>query len=393
VVTVTILLEPNRQWSAHLAAILGDGLQTASRLEDVERLLVDRPAELLVIFGPGTTVDVALDFAARQRLARPALGVLLLREQLDVETMGLALRAGVRDVVSANDAAAVRVACARSIEISRQLLGAVTPAQRAPEGQVVTVFSAKGGCGKSTMATNLAMALADNGNRRVCLIDLDLAFGDVGIMLQLSPERTIADAANSRERIDAALVRALLTSYAPGVEVLLAPVGPTEAERIGRETVAQVLAVARTMADYVVIDTPAQFTEAVLASLDVTDVHVLVATPDVPALKNLRIAMDMLDLLGLSKDSRLIVLNRSDARVGLSGADVDRVLKSPTAAHVPSSRDVPISINRGVPIVLDKPSHPVSKAIRELAVGQIANRARHRGTRRPQDRFDEAHGR
>jgi pilus assembly protein CpaE len=89
--------------------------------------------------------------------------------------------------------------------------------------------------------------------------------------------------------------------------------------------------------------------------------------------------MDMLDLLGLSKDSRLVVLNRSDARVGLTGADVERVLKKPTNAHIPSSRDVPISINRGVPIVLDKPSHPVSKAIRELALGQITNRTQHRG--------------
>ena len=113
-----------------------------------------------------------------------------------------------------------------------------------------------------------------------------------------------------------------------------------------------------------------------LAALDVTDVHVLVATPDIPALKNLRIAMDMLDLLGLSKDNRLVVLNRSDAKVGLTGADIDRVLQTPTSAHIPSSRDVPISINRGTPIVVDKPGHPVSKAIRELALGPVANKAR-----------------
>jgi pilus assembly protein CpaE len=207
-------------------------------------------------------------------------------------------------------------------------------------------------------------------------VDLDLAFGDVGIMLQLSPERGIADVVASRDRIDAGLIRALLTPYAPGVDVLLAPVGPTEAERIDRELVVAVLAAVRTMADYVVIDTPAHFTEGVLAALDVTDVHVLVATPDVPALKNLRIAMDMLDLLGLGKDNRLVVLNRSDARVGLSGADIERVLQSRTTGHIPSSRDVPISINRGTPIVLDKPGHPVSKAIRDLAAGPIAQQSR-----------------
>jgi pilus assembly protein CpaE len=385
---MAILFEPNRQWSTHLVAVLGVGVHTASRLEDVERLLGDLPAEPLVIFGPGTAAAAALDFATQQRLARPTLGVLLLREQLDVETLGQALRAGIRDVVDARDTSAVRAACARSMEVSRQLLGAVTPGKQAgSEARVITVFSAKGGCGKSTLATNLAVSLAEGGSRRVCIIDLDLAFGDVGIMLQLAPERGIGDVVNSRERIDSTFVRALLTPYSPGVEVLLAPVGPTEAERIGREQVGQVLAALRTMVDYVVVDTPAHFTEGVLAAFDVTDVTVLVATPDIPALKNLRIAMDMLDLLGLRKEDRVVVLNRSDARVGLTGADVDKVLQTPTSAHLPSSRDVPVSINRGIPIVLDKPSHPVSKAIRELALGPIANKAQHRGERKVRGRI------
>ncbi|SCL15517.1 pilus assembly protein CpaE [Micromonospora rhizosphaerae] len=387
---MTILFEPHRQWNAHLASLLGTGVLTTSRLEDVERLLADRHPDPLVLFGPSTDAALALNFAARQRLARPALGVLLLREKLDVETMGQALRAGVRDVVDAHDIAAVRAACDRSLEVSRHLLGAGTGARAASEARVVTVFSAKGGCGKSTLATNLAVALADGGQRRVCLVDLDLAFGDVGIMLQLVPERSIADAANARERIDPTLIRALLTPYAPGIDVLLAPVGPTDAERIGRELVAQVLAVVRAIADYVVVDTPPAFTEAVLAALDVSDLHVLVATPDVPALKNLRVAMDMLDLLELRKEARLVVLNRSDARVGLTGADVERVLQSPIAVHIPSSRDVPVSINRGVPIMVEKPGHPVSRAIRELALERVTDKAAQRAGRRLRERLGRA---
>ena len=238
---MTILFEPNRQWCAHLDSLLGTGVHTADRIEELQRLLASLPADPLVVFGPNTDARVALDFAARERLTRPALGVLLLREHIDVETMAQAMRAGIRDVVDAHDANAIQTACGRSLEVSRQLLGTVTPTQQTTEARVVTVFSAKGGCGKSTLATNLAVSLADGGRRRVCLVDLDLAFGDVGIMLQLSPDRGIADAANSRDRIDSTLVRALLTSYAPGVEVLLAPVGPTEAERIGRDLVVQVL--------------------------------------------------------------------------------------------------------------------------------------------------------
>ncbi|MGR6322739.1 P-loop NTPase [Micromonospora soli] len=387
---MAILFEPHRQWSAHLASLLGTEVLTTSRLEDVERLLADQHSEPLVLFGPSTDAPLALNFAARQRLARPALGVLLLREKLDVETMGHALRAGVRDVVDAHDIAAVRAACTRSLEVSRDLVGAGTATRAVSEAKVVTVFSSKGGCGKSTLATNLAVALAEGGQRRVCLVDLDLAFGDVGIMLQLVPERSIADAVNARERIDPTLIRALLTSYAPGIEVLLAPVGPTDAERIGRDVVAQVLAATRTIADYVVVDTPPAFTEAVLAALDVSDFHVLVATPDVPALKNLRVAMDMLDLLELRKEARLVVLNRSDARVGLTGSDVERVLQTSIAVHIPSSRDVPASINRGVPIMVEKSGHPVSRAIRELAQERIADQAAQRNGRRLRERLGRA---
>jgi pilus assembly protein CpaE len=385
---MTILFEPNRQWCAHLAGLLGPGVHTAARTDDIRRLLAEQPGEPLVLFGPGSDTQTALDFAAQQRLIHPAVGVLLLREGLDLDTLGQALRAGVREVVEARDAVAIGAACARSVEVSRHLVGVASPAGSAvTEARVVTVFAAKGGCGKSTLATNLAMALAEDGKRRVCLVDLDLAFGDVGIMLQLAPDRGIADAANTRERVDATLVRALLTPYAAGVDVLLAPVGPTEAERIGRDLITRVLAAVRAMADFVIVDTPAHFTEAVLAALDVSDVHLLVATPDIPALKNLRIALDMLDLLGLPIQNRLIVLNRCDAKVGLTGADIDRVLQASPDAQVPSSRDVPLSINRGVPIVVDKPNHPVSKAIRELALGRIVGPAHHRGGRGLRERL------
>lgn len=387
---MSILFEPDRRWGAHLAGQLGAGVLTTSRLDDVERLLTDQHAEPLVLFGPGTDAALALDFAARQRVSRPAVGVLLLREQLDVETMGHALRAGVRDVVDARDITAVRAACARSLEVSRHLLGAVPAAAgTATLARVATVFSAKGGVGKSTLATNLAVALAEGGRRRVCLVDLDLAFGDVGIMLQLAPERGIADAVAARDRIEPTLVRALLTPYAPGVDVLLAPVAPSDAERIDRDLVARILAAVRTLVDHVVVDTPAAFTDAVLAAFDVSDLHVLVATPEVPVLKNLRVAMDTLDLLGMRAENRLVVLNRGDARVGLTTADVERVLRTPVSAAVPSSRDVPVSINRGVPIVVEKPNHPVSAAVRDLALGKIAEQEppRPRGLR---DRFGRA---
>jgi len=330
-----------------------------------------------VIFGPGVPLSEAVSFASAQRITRPALGVVLLRPHLDLGVLSEALRSGVREVADINDPPAVLAACARSQNLSRQIrIGTTRTTETddgpAPDGRVITVFAAKGGCGKTTLATNLAISLAQGGSRRVCILDLDLAFGDVAIMLQLVPDKTIADLIPVADRIDETGIRTMMTSYCPGVDAMLAPVQPAIAEEVSRDLVADLIDLCRRMFDFVVIDTPPQFNEVVLAALDASHLYVLVATPDLPALKNLRVTLDMFEMLDYQRDHRVVVLNRADARVGLTGADIERVIRVPIAAHVPSSRDVPISVNKGVPIVLDSPGHPVSTAIRELALGRLA---------------------
>jgi pilus assembly protein CpaE len=375
---MTILYEPHRRDAQQFGVLLGSDAHTAATPADLVRLLAELPNEQLVILGPGVELGDALAIAAEYRVNRPALGVVLVRDRVDVGLLGEAIRAGVREVVQANDPAGLLAACARSVEVSRQMGGPTNVPARIGEvsssgldAKVITVFAAKGGCGKTTLATNIAVALASGGARRVGLVDLDLAFGDVAIMLQLVPERSIADAVGLGGQLDETALRTLLTPYAPGIDTLLAPPGPAEAERITQGLTAEVLRLARGMFDYLVIDTPPQFTDHVLAALDASHLHVLLTTPDIPALKNLRITLDTFDLLDLPKEHRLVVLNRSDARVGLTATDIERVIRVPIMAHVPSSRDVPVSINRGVPIVVDNPQHPVSKAIREFALGRL----------------------
>jgi pilus assembly protein CpaE len=342
---------------------------------------IDRSIHLVVL-GPGVALPDALGFAERQRLARPALGVVLLRDEIDVRLLGEAIRAGVREVVEGRDPEAIRSACARSLQVSRQLgnaapgadgparVGGPTGAGGAAEpadARLVTVFAGKGGCGKSTMSTNLAVALSAGGRRRVLLMDLDLSFGDVAIMLQLVPERTIVDAVAMAGRLDQTGLRSLLTPYASGLDTLLAPSGPADGERVSRDLVAEILQVARRCFDYIVVDSPPFFSDQVLAAMDVSDHYVLLATPDIPSLKNLRLALDMFDLLEYGQEQRVIVLNRSDSRVGPTQADIERVVRAPIKGHVPSTRDVPVSINRGVPLMVQAPDHPVSRAIREIA--------------------------
>lgn len=365
---MTILCEPAAR-AGQLSPVLGADVHAAETLGEAGRLLATTPAESLVVVGAAIDLDEALAFTAALRVERPAVGVVLLRDALDVVVLTRALRAGVREVVARDDLGALADACARSRALSTQVTG-VPQQPRADErrhGQVITVFSAKGGCGKTTLAVNLAAVLAAGGERSVCLMDLDLSFGDVGICLRAEPVRTIVHGLGMLGHVDAAGASSLLTACRPGLSALLAPVEPGDAERIPAGLVSELLAVLPSMFDYVVVDTPSAFSEHVLAAMDSSHHHVLLTTPDVPALKNLRVTLDMLDLLSYAHDIRAVVLNRSDAKVGLSMDDIDRVVRSDIRAHVPSSRDVPISVNKGNPIVLDLPKHPVSEAIARFA--------------------------
>lgn len=360
-----ILCEPSSSAGELLSGIDGE-VRKADTLGAAAKLLDADPNETLVVIGPRAVMGEAFAFAAALRLARPAVGVILARREVDVNMLTRALQSGVRDVVPVGDHAAMAAACRRSYEVSRRMLAPPTDEESTP-GQIVTVFAAKGGCGKTTLAINLGVALARQGAKRVCVVDLDLSFGDVAISVQLDPLRTIVDALPMAGHLDESGAASLLSRYQPGLDMLLAPVTPGDAEKIPPRLVGELLAVLRGMYDFVVVDTPAQFSEHVLTAMDVSSQLVLLTTPDVPALKNLRVTLDMLDLLSYPRQIRSVVVNRSDSKVGLSLDHVERVVRNPIAAHVPSSRAVPISINKGVPIVLDSPGHPVSQAVMKFA--------------------------
>ena len=377
---MAILLDSDRQSAAQYSFAIDGGVTTVDTWPQLTKELADRPEQVLIVIGPDGPMEPALAFAEAQRLSRPALGVVLLRRRVDVTVLGSALRAGIREVVPPDDINALTQACRRSVEVSHRAIGWQPTGTTAAEGRVITVFAAKGGCGKTTMSTNLAVALAAGGRRSVCLVDLDMSFGDVAISLQLFPTRSIYDAVAMRDKVDEAGVRSLITPHSPGLDTLLAPLDPGDAEKIPTTVISEVLGVLRRTYDFVVVDTPPDFKDSVLAALDVSDVYVLLATLDVPALKNLRITLDMLDLLGYPREHWQIVLNRSDSKVGLNLSDVEKTLKVPIAAHIPSSRAVSASINKGVPLVIEQPNHPISTAIRTLA-GEMILGGTSQGTR------------
>ena len=374
-----VIVSTDAATAESLRTAVGKPAEVVHSIEAARRFVLDHDEVDVVLVGPAIDTEPALELARVMRVSRPELGVVLVRRRVDTAVLGDALRAGVREVVSERDLSSVATATARALDVASAMR---TQSEHHPhteqahgnEGKVITVFSSKGGCGKTTLATNLAATIAAGGRREVCLVDLDLAFGDVAITLQLFPAHTIADAVPMGEGLDDAALQSLLTPHSPGLSTLLAPVEPGAAD-IPVTTVASALRLLKQRFHYVVVDTPPAFTDHVLAAFDESTIIALIATLDVPALKNLKLTLETLDLLNYPRDQWRVVLNRADSKVGLTPAEAEKTLRVPISCEIPSSRAVPAAINRGVPIVTDDPNHPASVAIRHFVEREILGAA------------------
>jgi pilus assembly protein CpaE len=371
-----LIVEPHDGYATWLAGALSGLTDRAVRATDPDEAMAAVAAEgralLAAIFGPSLSDRDALYLAGALQQGTPDISVLLIRRQESGELLRQALRVGIKDVLSsASDETAVRTAAARAIEIARTLrgrLGGGAPADpgegRAP-GKVVTVFSSKGGCGKTFLSTNLAVALS-RGGAEVALVDLDLHFGDVAIMLHLFPSHTIYDAAQNQGG-DALSLKSFLTRHESGIWALVAPTEPTIADTINPGAIGSILKLLRGAFDYVVIDTPPAFSEPVLAAFDESDWLVMLATLDVPSIKNLKLTLQTMELLHFPRGRIRVVVNRADSKVGLRMPDVEKLLSLPVDTTIPSSRSVPLSVNKGSPIMLEEPKGPVADAVRRVA--------------------------
>ena len=352
---MTIVCEPNPEAARVLAAAIGKGVQIVPALGKVSILLTGATGRCPVVIGATVGLDEALAFTTRLVAKHPAAAVILVRHRPSAGEVSRAKAAGVRSVVDA----------AAPDQIGRACSAAVRPWA---DGQVFAVFAAKGGCGKTTVATNLAVALRRWGNDRVCLLDLDLDYGDVASVLNLDSKRTMAQLIGPRSIAHLLDTGDLITrSPATGVDCILAPVAPGDAERIRPAKISRLLRALVGRYDAIVVDLPARFSPMTLIALDHADHHIVVSTPERPALKNLRTTLDILDLLGYARSARSVLLNRSDNHAVVTAAEVATAVRGPVAAHLPLSGDVPASINQGVPLLAAQPEHPVSVAIERFA--------------------------
>jgi pilus assembly protein CpaE len=330
--------------------------------EDSWTTLQETPTDLLVVACDGSS-DRALylvDGAVKQKPERP---VVVITTQSANGFIRRAFEAGADDIITlpqkpAEVAFALHKAMAR-----KQGAAAGAGVALAP---MICVLGPKGGTGKTLTACNLAVSFAADGHR-VAVIDLDLQFGDVGLSLGLAPERTISDLVKSGGSLDGEKVESYLSAHDSGVRVLMAPTRPDHAGLVTSEFLREVYPAVRSTHDYVIVDTPPGFTPEVIASIDSSSHVCMVGMLDSLSLKNTKLGLETLELMGYDRKRTRLVLNRADSRVGISADDVVAILGRSPDVTIPSDRDIPRSVNEGRPIVLAKEKSEAAKGFRTLA--------------------------
>lgn len=354
-----------------------DELEVVGEAENGQKAL-ERARELhpdVILMDINMPVMDGITATERLSLESPECGVVMISVQGEAEYLRKAMSAGAREYLVkpfSGDELANTIKRVAELEGRRRQVRQSEPTVR--RGKIVAVFSAKGGVGKTTLAANLAVALSAEAKARVALVDLDLQFGNIGVLMDLAPARTIADLVREKS-IDVELLDSYLVDHQSGVRVLSAPLRPEQADTIKGTHVEQIVEGLQQLADYVVVDTPQAFTETTLAVLDRADLILLVATLELPAVKNVKLSLDVMESLKYPAEKIRVILNRYSEEIGLPREELEKSLHFPVAARIPSDgRVVVASVNRGVPFYQTDPRSRVAQAIRNLAA-QVAGTA------------------
>lgn len=377
-----LLAVGNPPFFRHQVAQAVDGsMETVEWVEDLEDAR-DRVAQARGDIGTvviSSTVDEedALELAIDVNETFPATAVVLVRETSMNGGLPEAMRAGIRDVVDLSQGEA---------ELEKALQRATTWAagvrHAAPKvanedlganGLVISVFSSKGGTGKTFLSSNLAAAIADYSQQETALLDLDLGLGDVFSYFGKEPARPLQDLLDLGDTVDNSTVRSCGTELGPRLIGFGSPPDPGAPE-VDSDAVGPVISALRTGFPFVIVDIGAQYSDHSVAALDRSDLICLVTGLDVVGIRHLSKALDTLIEIGIPRDRLRIVLNRADSKVGIEASDVKRVLDIEVHAEIPSSRLVPTSLNKGMPVYTSEPRSEVAKSIGSLAEDLIKDR-------------------
>ncbi|MEI7761299.1 MAG: AAA family ATPase [Thermoleophilia bacterium] len=331
-------------------------------IDEARRTLEDSSCDVLVVACQGYS-EAALsliDGAIKQDADRP---VLVLAREAPSGFVRSIFEAGADDILMLPQTPdAVRFSIQKLLARKSQK----TSRRKGGLGRLICVLGPKGGAGKTLVSANLAVALAEAG-QNVAIVDLDLQFGDVGLCLGLGPERTFYDLALAGGTLDSQKLEAYLTPHSSGVHVLLAPIRPDQASSVSVELIRDVYSFLRSTFDAVIVDTPPGFTAEVIATIDASTDIVIVGMLDAASLKNTKLGLETLELMGCDPQTIRMVLNRAQSQVGITQADAAKVLGRQPDIFIPSDREIPRAVNEGMPILITKPMSEAAAAFRQLA--------------------------
>ena len=342
--------------------------EAAGSDEALEKVDLLNPNILLINSGGSDTDAVSLAERVIQR--KPRTFVILLMQHLTLDSMQVASAAGCHNISPFPESA--KELCDfihRVHNTENDRIAALDTNERATwSSKIITVYGAKGGLGKTTIATNLALALAKQ-KKKVAILDLDLLFGDVHIFMDVKPKETISDLMQESFSSSIDSVRAFMTVHPSGIHILCAPKTPEYAETVSGDRIQSLLALLRSYYDYIIIDTAVNFSDPTLAALEASTTILFITGLDVSTLKNSKVAMSILESLGQKKKVRVII-NRAVEINSITVADVQRIVDAPILSRIPSDYLVAVAaLNQGQPFVQSTP-----KAKLSLAIGDIAEK-------------------
>lgn len=342
--------------------VMAESESGASALEYVE----NQEPDMVVISMTEGDLD-ALNLAERIITYRPKCFVVLVAEEMNMEVMQSAMRIGAHNVTALSDNGKEFCDYLRGVYNSETLrIRSLSEHQNmAWSSQVITVFSAKGGCGKTSLAVNTAVALAEKG-KKVAIIDLDLQFGDVPTFMDLEPRDTIAELMQETYSATIDTIRSYMMTHSSGVHVLCAPKSPEYAEMISAERVQSLLSMIRSYYDYVIVDTASALNDVTVSAIELSNQVFFLTGLDISSLKNARLAMNLLESLQ-QKEKLSVIITRADDSNMITLDDVEQVLHAPVYMTVPTEYNVAVNaLNKGVPFVTGAANSKLSSAVAEL---------------------------
>ncbi len=393
--TRVLMLATNPTFTRHatsvpdhsVAMIDRDHLDRIIALGGLAGLVGGHNAPDVVMLGDELAVGEALTLAESIRHEAPGVHQVLVTEP-DRISMLDAMHAGVRDVISGSTSTEEIVSLWKTLGSNNvRSIGIEAPRVGEPEprnsSRVVVVTGARGGVGRSTVATNLAVALAAEAPKETVLVDLDLQFGDVGSMLNLVAEGTIADVFDSPASTNSLVLKTFLTQYADGLWVLCSSPTPTAVDKATPEAVSRLLRRLASEFRYVVVDTSARLDRFTVAAVEEATDHIAVTSMDGSSARGLRRQLAMLDAEGCAPETRHVVLNRAERMNGMGPREVETLLGCPVDVLITRSPEVALAANLGVPCVGKRRGGQFSKAIDQLVqrihAGELSVANKHRG--------------